>query len=146
MIRFKTMCAVLGVLASGVAAAQSITIRLVDGKTGKPMKNKNVTVIFCPDCFRQTVVRIEADGSGHVNIPAGAKTATFMGGPKDGAEPGRIPYIDCNSGLPALVDIAQILQTGISPDNGCGKAHHTSRPGEIVFWAHSLPWWQPDFQ
>jgi hypothetical protein len=123
-----------------------MVVRLIDGKSGKPMKNKNVSVAFCPDCLRDFDLRTGSDGAAHVKIPNRAKTVFLRVGHKDGKEPNRIAYQDCNKYPLSEVSVEEIMHRGFSSENNCGVFHIPAKAAEVIFWAHSIPWWQPTFQ
>jgi len=129
-------------------ATQTITIRMLHGKSGKPLSNKNVTLAWSPDFipWHGTVVHLGKDGTGTADVPAGVELFEVMPGPKVGKEPGRIPYFDCNSPLFPHVSVSQVLKKGVVSENTCSNKTAIPRPGEIVYWAKPLPWWQPDMQ
>lgn len=139
---------VVGAIVSASLEAQTLTIRLLNGKTGRPMSNKNVTVQWSPGYFpwEGSVVYFGKDGIGKVEVHSGAEFFTMMTGPKIGKEPYRIAFIDCNEPMMVKIQIAQVLKGGYVPRNGCSKKSAVPRPGEIVFWAEPTPWWQPDMQ
>ncbi len=138
---------ILGIVLSSPLAAQTITIRLLNGKTGQPMSNKNVTLEWSPGHFMQdSVVYFGKDGIGKVEVPIGAVFFTMMPGPKVGKEPYRVAFGDCNLVHWERIQIAEVLKNGYVPRNDCGKKSAVPLPGEIVFWALPIPWWQPDMQ
>jgi hypothetical protein len=148
---FRTLVIALfisGMVLSAPLAAQTITIRLLNGKSGRPLTNKNVTLLWPPDFlpWEGTVVYIGKDGTGKVEIPAGAKYISVVGGAKIGKEPNRIPFLNCNAQDVQRLDIAQVLKNGYIPGNACSSKSAAPRPGEIVFWAMPTPWWMPDMQ
>lgn len=135
------MTAVLAVCFS--ANAQTITIRLLDAKSGKPMKNENVTVKWDKD-FKSSEVSVNDVGTGTVQIPNDAKEFVMLAGPRKGDEPNRVAYINCNGQSPSVFSVADVMNHGIVPKNICGHANVVSHPDEIVFWARRRPFW--DFQ
>jgi len=139
---------VVGVIVSASIEAQTLTIRLLNGKSGKPMSNKNVTLEWSPEYipWEGSVVYFGKDGIGKVEVHIGAEFFTMMTGPKIGKEPYRIAFIDCNEPRMVNIQIAQVLKSGYVPRNGCSKKSAVPRPGEIVFWAMPNPWWLPDMQ
>jgi hypothetical protein len=138
---------ILGMVLSAPLAAQTITIRLLNGKSGRPLTNKNVTLAWSPGYFMQdSVVHFGQNGIGMIQVPVGAEFITMMGGPKVGKESYRIAFIDCNATFAERIQITQVLKNGYVPRNNCGKKSAIPRPGEIVFWAMPNPWWMPDMQ
>jgi hypothetical protein len=136
-----------GTVLSEPLSAQTITIRILNGKSGRPLSNKNVTLYWSPDFAPLgTVVHLGNDGIGTVEVPVGSEILTMMGGPKVGKEPYRIPFINCNEPMTEKIQIAHVLKDGHVPANVCSKKSAVPRPGEIVFWAMPKPWWQLDMQ
>jgi hypothetical protein len=130
-------------------AAQTFTIRLLNGKTGQPLSDKNVTLEWSPSYipWEGSVVYFGKDGIGTVKVPTGSEFFVMRGGPKIGKEPYRIPFINCNASMSSeKIQISEVLKRGYVPGNTCSKMIYVPRPGEIVFWAMPKPWWQPDFQ
>jgi hypothetical protein len=136
-----------GAVLSEPLTAQTITVRMLNGKTGKPLSNKNVTLRWSPHFDPPgSVVNSGKDGVATAEVPLGAKMFWVMGGPKVGNDPNRIPYINCNAPMEMTLQVEQVLKNGYVPGNTCSKKSAVSRPGEIVFWAMPKPWWQPDMQ
>jgi hypothetical protein len=128
--------------------AQTITIRLLNAKTGKPIKGKMVTFVWeGMMSWDGPIVTSDQQGLGAVEIPAGKREFSLHAGPKVGKEPYRIPYFDCNDTKEeSSIQISPVLQTGLVLRNTCGQQSVAAKPGEIVFWLLPLPWWEPDMQ
>jgi hypothetical protein len=148
--KFKERLGVLAVAAffvSPVPMAQTITVRLLHAKTGKPLLNKNVTLLWSPDYWPPgSVAHTGKDGVGSVQVPLNATLFSMEGGPKEGSEPYRIPFIACNGSPTEFLKVSDVLNRGIVPKNSCSGKNVSPKPGEIVFWALPKPWWQPDMQ
>ena len=125
--------------------SQTLTIRLLNAKTGKPMKDKMVTLLWT-DRFDSSEVKLNAQGFGTVEVPQGAKEFSLETGPKVGKDPYRIAYQNCNVDSRAVIQVANVIEKGYVPRNVCGSKSAAARPGEIVFWALQRPWWKPDMQ
>ena len=127
--RVKTMGLVC-VLALGCAAqlqvrAQTLTLRMVDGRTGKPMANKDVTVSFWWDDpkrpeGKQRVhldlrdvpyyhnVALDKQGVGHIDIPPQATLVEVTEGMHAGrVDDKRIRYSLCNRAGDHFVWVSQ---------------------------------------
>jgi hypothetical protein len=128
--------------------AQTITIRLLNAKTGKPIKGKMVTFVWEGTMsWDGPIVTSDQQGLGTVEIPPGKREFSLQAGPKVGKEPNRIPYFDCNDTKEeSPIQISSVLQTGLVLRNTCGQQSAVAKPGEIVFWLLPLPWWEPDMQ
>jgi hypothetical protein len=144
---FLSVAAVIvGIACFNSSFAQTIVVQLLDAKTGRPLEKKNITFRWNPDYVSTSIVVTGKGGVGHVSVPPGAVTLTMSEGPRAGAEPYRIAYIDCNDRGINGFQISEILKNGVIPTNKCGSQQKVPRPGEIVFWALPRHWWQPDFQ
>ena len=145
MKQYVLLCCSCSILLHGVTGAQTITIRLLNAKSGKPITDQNVTLKWDKD-FKSSKISTDDTGSGHVQVPQEAAQFVMIAGPKKGSEPERIPYRNCNASTPALISIDRVTTKGWVPNNVCGHAKATPHPGEVVFWALPLPWWKPDMQ
>jgi hypothetical protein len=99
---FQTISA-LSLLALAVGLpAQTITLRLINGKTGKPFTKKNLNVTFwwedpsspnkdkwtqMDGSFLGTDVYIDKTGVAHIPVPPQATRIQVREGPKIGKEP-----------------------------------------------------------
>lgn len=136
---------IVEVTACAPIKAQTITVRLLNAKTGEAIGKKNVTVKWT-DGSKSSEILLDNKGQGNFQIPSGRREFFLMAGPRSGNEPYRVAYIDCNEPAVAAIQVAQVLEKGFAPRNNCGHQSFVSRPGEIIFWALPLPWWKPDFQ
>jgi hypothetical protein len=127
-------------------SAQTITIRLLNAKSGNPMGSKMVTIQWRKS-WDQSVIAFDNHGLGTVDVPSGEHEFTIIAGPKVGKEPNRTPYIDCNeTRMELLVQVSLVLEKGYVLENRCGRKSAVAHPGEIVFWVLPNPWWEPDMQ
>jgi hypothetical protein len=136
------LCAIL---ATPALRAQTLTIRVLNAKSGAPFRNENITVDWVKD-FLTSELSLGHEGIAHVQVPPGTESFGLMPGPKRGKEPDRIAYFDCNAREAALIRVRDVIETGVALGNSCGKATTLARPGEVVFWALPIHWWQIDFQ
>lgn len=142
---FAITLLITGATLSAAQAAQTFTVRLLNGKTGKAMPNRKVTVEWA-DGVKSSEVSIGENGQGILEVVPGSQRFVLTVGPRPGNEPYRLAYINCNEPAMAMVQIKQVSETGVVPGNKCGPHTAVSKPGEIVFWAMPKPWWLPDFQ
>jgi hypothetical protein len=124
---------------------QTIAVRLINGETGKPMKNFNITFEWDQDSFKSSVVFIGAEGIGRVDVLRGATAFYLMSGPRIGKEPFRIAFLNCNH-LSSKISIEEVIKVGVVPENVCGSRKLAPKPGEVVFWGRPRHFWEPDFQ
>ena len=133
----------IGTILSSVALtanAQSIKLRLLNGKTGKPMRNQTVTVAWVAP-LESVDVWIGVDGTGTVTAPKEAETFGMLSGTEAGSN--KIAFLNCNAGASHYY-LSEVYTVGVVPRNTCGKATAPARRGEIIFWALPRPFW--DFQ
>jgi hypothetical protein len=126
-------------------AAQTITVRLLNAQTGKPMTNKMVTVRWLGG-WDKSEIALDNQGAGTVDVPVGIHEFTLDEGPRVGKEPYRIAYLDCNDRHGAKIQVSLVMEKGFVPKNGCGDKTTSAHPGEVVLWGLPKPWWQPDMQ
>lgn len=115
-----------------------IHIRLLDGKTGKPVAGKE---IFFDRKARllshreEKEVLTDADGVASAVIPA---TGTLL-------DPVVVDYVLCTKATPVpngkgkavQIAIAPILSTGFIAANRCGHVDRSPAPGELVLYVRS---------
>jgi len=130
---------------SHVAEAQTITVRLINGETGKPLKNLNVTLKWDKE-LKSSVVFIGSEGTGHAEILSGATGFAMLPGPKMGKKSDRIAFANCNRGPAAILSVQEVIEKGIVPENTCGTKTQKPKPGEIIFWGRPRHFWELDFQ
>jgi hypothetical protein len=144
-MRYRWFAALL-FLFVGQVLAQTVTVHLINGENGKPIGDKNLTIIWDSD-FSKVVVPIDKNGTGRFQVVAGKTSFSMMEGPKGGTEPGRIAYLDCNAGGAANVPLKQVIERGFVPENTCStKVSADAKAGQVIFFAKSIPRWMPDMQ
>jgi hypothetical protein len=142
----RRLTAALFVFFASRIPAQTVTVHLINGENGKPIGDKNLTIIWDSD-FSKVVVPIDKNGTGRFQVVAGKTSFSMMEGPKGGTEPGRIAYLDCNAGSAANVPLKQVIEKGFVPGNTCStKVSADAKAGEVIFFAKLIPRWMPDMQ
>jgi len=137
------LCAIALCVSASAQTATTITIRLLDGKTGKLIVASNFLVRIDHD---QTVhanwVTQNDDGSNKLTLPKNATLLTFQA-TYDSAEQ---IYISCDASAEKnkvgdhWYDVATILSTGIAAPDECVKPREVAKfkivvkPGELVFF------------
>ena len=133
------------VLCAGLHAQSenTIHIRLLDGKTGLPVKASNYLVrIDHHDTAHNEWVKINDDGTVDVTLPSDARELSVKATYDMSTE----PYINCEIAKESdkqrdtWYPIAQILKTGVVAPNECSQTHYTAKPGEFVFFVRKLNW------
>ena len=130
-------------LALNAQDAQTISVRMLDGKTGLPVKASNFLVRVD---HNQTVhnewVKIGDDGTVTVSLPADAKDISL----KATYGMGMDTFVDCDAAKESdkerniWYSIATILSTGIVAPNECAKTTFKAKPGEFIFFVRKREW------
>jgi hypothetical protein len=120
-----------------------IHIRLLDGKTGLPVKADNYMVLVDHhDTAHNDWVKIGDDGSVTVTVPDGAKDFSV----KATYDMSMETYVNCdaarenNRERDIWYPVSSILKTGVVAPNECSKTHYTAKPGEFVFFVRKRNW------
>jgi hypothetical protein len=144
----RTYCALLLLVCTGFACnvlhaqtARTITIRVLDGKTGLVISPSNLQVRFKHQ---------NDDGTIEVKIPDGA-TALSIHATYDNSTS---YYVNCDvarqkdASIESWYPVADILTQGIKMPNECGKAKDAAKlkvevkPGEFVLFVRKRNWWE----
>ena len=112
-----------------------IHIRLIDGRTGRPMKNEQIGLESGAD-YRDISVRTDQFGIASLNISRDAVILVHNTN----------RYVNCGDERGGLIHndfkVSEILSTGIvqaiTQPNLCGKASGVPRSGELVLFVR--PW------
>ncbi len=131
---------------------QTITIRMLDGKTGVPIATSNFLVrINHLEPVHGNWVKQNEDGTGRLTLPAGAEEVSIHA-TYDSA---MLTYINCDADknrgsadhAPSgdhWYTVANILTSGVVAPNGCvgkkipEKLQVIAKPGEFVFFVRQL--------
>ncbi len=137
--------ALVAALCAGLHAqsSSSISIRLLDGKTGLPVKASNFLVrVDHNDTVHSDWVKINDDGSVIVALPSDAKEVSV----KATYDMGMDTYINCDTAKESdkernvWYSIATILSTGIVAPDECARAAFKPKPGEFLFFVRKRSW------
>lgn len=130
-----------------IAQSKTITLRMMDSKTGKLIETSSflVSVNHDPAVHANWVVQNE-DGTGKLTLPAAA-TLLSIHATYDNS---MVTYVNCDGSAgkagasESWYSIAEILATGISVPNSCGGHNGTAKhqlaakPGELIFFVRKL--------
>ncbi len=123
--------------------AQTISIRLLDGRTGLPVKASNFLVrVDHQDTLHPEWVKINDDGTVAVTLPADAKEISV----KATYGMGMDTFIDCDADKESDKErniwypIATILNAGIVARDECAKTDFKAKPGEFIFFVRKRSW------
>jgi hypothetical protein len=120
---------------------QQITVKVLDGRSGHPLKNVVIDIWFgerVSGVPRQS--RTGADGTTLVAVPEGERTFVVAG----------VVVADCRGGNVAgksFIDrnvyaVDEVSTTGIVGGNQCGKASAQPVRDTFIFFLRSLHWWE----
>jgi hypothetical protein len=120
------------------SVAQSITVRILDGKTAAPIPNLQVNVYglvggkALPVVFAGDVYTI--DITGQTSLKLGELTTTT---------PNPTYFAPCQTraNVPYF-DVKQIQSKGITLPNNCSAKTYTALSGELVIFVHKIPWYE----
>ncbi len=134
-------------------APKTITVRVLDAKTGQPVADSNLLVrINELDAMHNDWVRQNDDGTASVKIPAGASVLSVQATYDNSME----IYINCDAGKQKNTStmhwysVTEILTSGVVAPNECGKEKDvdkiraTAKPGEFVFFVRKRNWREQD--
>lgn len=117
-----------------VASAQTIVIRVVNGKNRKPLARYRVYIVL-GDPRDQHSLDLMSDREGEVQFDAGAE-ATFQVRP--------VGIVTCGEqriGAPNRdYPVAEVLAHGIVTRNNCGEFNPEPLRGQLVYFARPATW------
>jgi|SRR5580658_5965693 hypothetical protein len=124
-------------------AAPTISVKILDGKTGMPVTPSNILLhVDRHDAIHQEWVKINDDGTIAVTPSAAASLVAMQGT----YYASTMIYINCDAALDADTDtlhwysIADIMAKGVVAPNKCFKGIYerttavTPKPGEFIFF------------
>jgi hypothetical protein len=130
-------------------AGKTITILMLDGKTGKPIVPSNYVVrVDHLDQIHNEWLKLNDDGTGMVTVPAAATFLSVEGTYHHSMD----IYIDCDAGMEKDIhtqhwySISEIMESGVSAPNECYKGKYTDstrvplKPGQFVFYVRETSW------
>jgi hypothetical protein len=139
--RVAIVCVMGIVLATWVCpvAAAQITIKVVNGYNGKPLKGTTLDVWFGKKAVPPpTQVTATNDGNAFLTVPDSIETIVIGGqGVGDCRAGKRKSFLEGN-----VYSVQDILRTGVAAQNACGKARNQTTPGVLIFYARPLHWWE----
>jgi hypothetical protein len=123
--------------------ANTISVRVLDGKTGLPVKASNFLVrVDHRDTVHNEWVKINDDGTVVVTLPAEAKELSV----KATYDMGMTTYINCDAAKETDKErniwypVSLILRNGVVAPDECGKTDFEAKPGEFVFFVRKRDW------
>ncbi|MGO8932504.1 MAG: hypothetical protein ACLPLZ_10140 [Terracidiphilus sp.] len=147
MLRIRALASLAIMAAFCVAlnaqAVQTISIRLLDGKTGLPVKASNILVrVDHNETVHPDWVKINDDGTVVVTLPADTKEISL----KATYGMGMDTYINCDAAKESdkernvWYSITTILNAGIVAPDECARTAFKAKPGEFTFFVRKRAW------
>ncbi len=140
---FAIFCLILLAASLQAQSSNSISIRLLDGKTGLPVKASNFLVrVDRHDTVHSEWVTINDDGTVIVTLPDDAKEISM----KATYDLGMDTYVNCDAAKESDKErniwypIATILKSGVVAPNECDKTAFKPKPGEFTFFVRKRSW------
>ena len=147
MLRFRALFILALLTAFSISfhsqTPNTISIRLLDGKTGLPVKASNFLVrVDHNDTMHPDWVKINDDGTVVVTLPADAKEISVKATYGMGID----TYVNCDAAKESdkerniWYSIATILNAGIVAPDECATASFKAKPGEFIFFVRKRAW------
>lgn len=135
------LCAALLAPAGHAQTGKTITIRILDSKTARPVVPTNFLVrINHQKAIHADWVTLNEDRTATLTVPADATvvsiTATY--------ESAMQVFVNCDTlldkqnPLPQWYPVSKIFASGVVAPNGCSKMTETAKPGEFIFFVRRL--------
>jgi hypothetical protein len=161
----KFLVSLFLILYGTLLSAQTLEIRLVDGRNGRPMAGAASYVNVWVGTERKEAIAIPTDGNGvvqlrltvntgEINIPnpskdRGSIVVTNPVVKYDESLRINVPYAWCGPGgsnyswlMSEHFSTKQMLQQGYVSPNTCGKATASPKPGEVIIFVRPLNLWE----
>jgi hypothetical protein len=126
--------------------ANTISVRLLDGKTGLPVKAANFLVrVDHHETDHPDWVTISDDGTVLITVPADAKEISL----KATYGMGMDTYVNCDAAKEndkernIWYSITTILSTGIVAPDECARTNYKPKPGQFTFFVRKRAWNDP---
>jgi len=140
-MRRTYLVTVLLLFTAGTSIAQQITVQLLDGRNGHPLKDQVVDFWFGDRASGHPVqVTTGRNGTAVVAVPRDAQTfvaagefvADCRGGNKNG-----LTFMDST-----VYAITAVVSTGVVARNSCGETTQYPIPGTLTFFVRPMHWWE----
>lgn len=150
------------ILSASALGAQTIRVKLVNGKTGRPMAGTHINVWVGKERKWAIVVPTDKDGvaslvltdkEGEVNVPTGDDDGSHVvirPVVKYDDDLGiNAPFVLCQPNTPDYSWLAirhfsteRVVREGTVMPNTCGKAIASPEPGDLIIFVRPLTWWE----
>jgi len=123
-------------LSFSLVSAESIVIRVVDGRTGHAISDEKLQLWIDSETGSAISISTDSGGVARLDVPRSAKLILSAN-----------LYVDCRyskqtgSERPSYL-VSDILQSGVLAANTCGKLKIAPTPGELIFFVRPEHWWE----
>ena len=131
------VCAAFLAPAGHAQTGKTITIRILDSKTARPVAATNFLVrINHQPATHADWVHQNEDRSATLTVPADATVVTIQATYDSAMQ----IFFNCDSALdkenpqPHWYPVSTILTSGVVAPNGCSKMKETAQPGDFIFF------------
>jgi hypothetical protein len=160
----KSLTLLLLILRGMSMSAQTLEIKLVDGRNGRPLVGASSYVNVWVGTARKEAIAIPTDekgiariqltlDTGEVNIPnsknGGSIVLDHLIVKYDESFRINAPYVSCGSEgsnyswlRSGNFSTIEILHHGYASSNTCGKVTISPQPGQIILFVRPLTWWE----
>ena len=120
------------------AAPHAIHIRILDGKTGAPVPNLELSIYTGRGGGKP--LPITNDGDAYKLDASGLATLQF--GEMTSRTPEQTHFTACQTAVP-FFEVQEIETKGIASQNNCSKKPLaiSAAPGELILFVRKTPWW-----
>lgn len=141
LISFALMCTAT----DAQQAERTITIRMLDSKTGKSMSpTKFQVTVNTKDYSHLETFSPDKNGLGELVVKGDVVQLSIQAV----YEPGEHTFVNCDSVKDKMIfqnhwyGIPEISSTGVVAPNNCSKLTAVARPGEFVFFVRHTNWYE----
>lgn len=130
------ICITMCMSFSSLATAQSVTVRLVNGRNGKPVVKTRVGISF-PEQPGKAALELITNRQGEVMFEAtGARVF--------GVSP--VLYVNCGDQSPGApqpkYSVKEVLGTGVLTRNNCGHLNPEPLRGRLLYFVRPVSGWE----
>jgi len=150
-------------MSAALLGAQTVTIKLLDGRNGLPMAQSHVNVWVGSERKMAMAVLTDEHGIARLHLTGDAKEVDIPSGRSSDVEPVAISpvvkyddfirinvgYVLCQAGgsnhswlAVKQVSTKQLINEGVAMPNTCGEVRASPNPGELIIFVRPLNFWE----
>jgi hypothetical protein len=123
--------------------AQTVHIRLVNEKTGKPVIHKQLRVVGDPSKIEVPTHAVGEDYTATIEATSTGMNWLRLEWIKNRRDDQWADYVNCwNEGEQFAAPLKDILTKGVVSENHCSTRTAESHPGELIIFVKQVHWWQ----